>query len=113
MPTPLIIGAFIIAALAIIGWVITETLKVKHGYPVEDSWGRKVEPRDPAKLARLQEENAALRDQLDAVYDRLETLERIVTDRPSRLAEEIDNLKSLPPRPDKVDRRPGSSKEDK
>lgn len=100
MPTAVIIGAFIIGALAVIGWIITETLKVKHGYPVEDSWGRSVSPQDPAKLKQLQAENAALRKQLDTVYDRLETLERIVTDKPSRLAEEIDGLKSLPPRPE-------------
>ncbi len=101
MNSLVVIGALIIGILGVIGWIITETMKVKHGYPVEDSMGRKISPANPQRMIELKEENAALRDQLDKVYDRLETLERIVTDKPSRLAAEIDNLKTLPPRPEK------------
>ncbi|MCJ8189993.1 hypothetical protein [Sphingomicrobium aestuariivivum] len=112
MQSLVIIGALIIGILGVIGWIITETMKVKHGYPVEDSMGRKVSPGNPQKMLELKDENAALRDQLDKVYDRLETLERIVTDKPSRLAAEIDNLKTLPPRPEKSEPLPGNEKEE-
>ena len=37
-------------------------------------------------------ENAQLRAELGSVKDRLETIERIVTDQPQRLSREIDAL---------------------
>ena len=53
-----------IVAVSVGGWVFTTWLRIKHGYPLENSWGKA----------------------------RLETMERIVTDQPSRLAQEIDRL---------------------
>ncbi len=40
----------------------------------------------------LSSENAQLRAEIGSMKDRLETIERIVTDQPSRLAREIDQL---------------------
>jgi hypothetical protein len=40
----------------------------------------------------LTTENAQLRAELGSMKDRLETLERIATDQPSRLARDIDAL---------------------
>jgi len=40
----------------------------------------------------LTNENAQLRAELGSVKDRLETIERIVTDQPARLAREIEAL---------------------
>ena len=40
----------------------------------------------------LTSENAQLRAELGAIKDRLETLERIATDQPSKLARDIDTL---------------------
>jgi hypothetical protein len=37
-------------------------------------------------------ENAQLRAELGSVKDRMETIERIITDQPHRLAQEIDSL---------------------
>ena len=44
------------------------------------------------RIKLLTGENAQLRAELGAVKDRLETVERIVTDQPSKLAREIEQL---------------------
>lgn len=78
------------------GWVFTTWLRIKNGYPLESSWGRPIHPHTDneakERLKLLSSENAELRAQLGSVKDRLETIERIVTDRPHRLAQEIDSL---------------------
>src|SRR5688572_32890125 len=85
-----------ITAVAVGGWVVTTWLRIKHGYPLESSWGRPIHPttdRESAeRIKLLTGENAQLRAELGSVKDRLETIERIVTDQPLRLAEEIDQL---------------------
>jgi len=89
---------FIIAIVAITigGWVFTTWLRIKNGYPLESSWGRPIHPHtDKEALERIKlltNENAQLRAELGSVKDRLETIERIVTDQPLRLAKEIDQL---------------------
>ena len=78
------------------GWVITTWLRIKHGYPLETSWGIPLHPTNDREAAEriklLTNENAQLRAEIGSVKDRLETLERIVTDRPSKLSSEIDAL---------------------
>ena len=86
----------IIVALTVGGWVFTTWLRIKHGYPLESSWGRPIHPmtdRESAeRIKLLTGENAQLRAELGSVKDRLETIERIVTDQPHQLAREIDAL---------------------
>ena len=71
-------------------------LKIKNGYPLSNSWGMPMHPKkDGETLERvrlLTTENAQLRAELGSMKDRLETLERIATDQPSRLARDIDAL---------------------
>ncbi|HEU4958262.1 MAG TPA: hypothetical protein VFT40_11625 [Sphingomicrobium sp.] len=90
---PYIIG---IVAITVGGWVFTTWLRIKHGYPLESSWGRAIHPHtDKESMERIKlltTENAQLRAELGSVKDRLETIERIVTDQPLRLAKEIDQL---------------------
>ena len=78
------------------GWVITTWLRIKHGYPLDGQWGQALHPRQDKesveRIKLLSTENAQLRAELGSVKDRLETIERIVTDQPSRLAREIDTL---------------------
>jgi hypothetical protein len=85
-----------ITAVAVGGWVVTTWLRIKHGYPLENSWGRAIHPHtDKESMERIKlltSENAQLRAELGSVKDRLETIERIVTDQPLRLAKEIDQL---------------------
>jgi hypothetical protein len=85
-----------IVAISVGGWVFTTWLRIKHGYPLETSWGRPLHPTNNnesiERIKLLTNENAQLRAELGSVKDRLETIERIVTDQPSRLARDIDAL---------------------
>ena len=85
-----------IVAICVGGWVLTTWLRIKNGYPLESSWGQPIHPTtDKEAIERIKlltTENAQLRAELGSVKDRLETIERIVTDQPLRLAKEIDQL---------------------
>ena len=87
---------FGIVVVCVGGWVFTTWLRIKHGYPLESSWGRPIHPTTDKeateRIKLLTTENAQLRAELGSVKDRLETIERIVTDQPMRLAKEIDQL---------------------
>lgn len=86
----------VIVAVSIGGWVLNTWLRIKHGYPLETSWGRPLHPMNDResteRIKLLSTENAQLRAELGSVKDRLETLERIATDHPSKLARDIDAL---------------------
>ena len=89
-------GGIAIGFLAVVGWVFTTWLRIKNGYPLESSWGLPVHPKTDRESAEriklLTAENAQLRAEIGSVKDRLETLERIATDHPSKLAREIEQL---------------------
>jgi hypothetical protein len=94
---PWMIGlGLLIGFCGIAGWIFTTWLRIKHGYPLESKWGRAIEPRITSETAErlklLTNENAQLRAELGSVKDRLENVERIVTDPPSALAKEIEAL---------------------
>ena len=86
----------IVVSVSVGGWVFTTWLKIKNGYPLENAWGLPIHPStDKEALERvklLTAENAQLRAELGSVKDRLENVERIVTDKPSLLAREIESL---------------------
>ncbi len=86
----------VIVALGVGGSLVHTWLRIKNGYPLQGSWGTAIHPRtDQESVERiklLSSENAQLRAELGSVKDRLDTIERIVTDEPNRLAREIDQL---------------------
>jgi hypothetical protein len=86
----------IIIAVSVCGWVFTTWLRIKNGYPLTNSWGLPVHPKTDRETAErirlLTTENAQLRAELGSVKDRLETLERIATDQPTKLSREIESL---------------------
>ena len=86
----------LVTSVGVGGWVFTTWLKIKNGYPLETSWGTPLHPSTDREAAEriklLSSENAQLRAEIGALKDRLETVERIVTDQPSRLARDIDAL---------------------
>lgn len=96
----LIAGIFpiiaIIVALGVGGSLLSTWLKIKNGYPLSSSWGVPMHPKkDNESLERIRlltTENAQLRAELGSVKDRLENIERIVTDQPSKLTREIEQL---------------------
>lgn len=87
----------ILASLGIGGWVITTWLRIKNGYPLDGQWGQALYPkRDDETIERvklLSQENAALRAELGSMKDRLQNVERIVTDSGNLLSHEIDQLR--------------------
>lgn len=91
-------GFILVAAIALVGWVFTTWLKVKNGYPLENSWGKALYPKNdnPAleRIKLLSQENAQLQAELGAVKDRLANVERIVTDSSHRLSDEIESLRN-------------------
>ena len=86
----------IIVVASIGGSLLHTWLKIKNGYPLSNSWGMPLHPKkDEETVERVRlitTENAQLRAELGSIKDRLETLERIATDQPSRLARDIDAL---------------------
>jgi hypothetical protein len=87
----------IITSVGVGGWVFTTWLRVRHGYPLEGSWGNAVYPvkndETVERVRLLSTENAQLRAELGSIKDRLATVERIVTDDSHRLTQEIDALR--------------------
>ena len=85
-----------IVLMTVGGWVFTTWFRIKNGYPLENSWGKALHPatdnESKERIKLLTGENAQLRAELGSVKDRMETIERIVTDQPHRLAQEIDSL---------------------
>ena len=86
----------VIIAISVGGWVFTTWLRIKHGYPLETSWGRPLHPssdrESQERIKLLTGENAQLRAEIGSIKDRMETIERIITDQPLRLSREIDSL---------------------
>ncbi len=93
MIAPAVVG---VTLISVGGWVFTTWLRVKNGYPLENSWGKPMLPHGGGETVErvklIAAENAQLRAELASVKDRLEVLERIATDKGSRLAAEIDSL---------------------
>lgn len=93
-----------IVAIGVGGSLLSTWLKIKNGYPLQNSWGMAIHPKSDAESAEriklLTGENAQLRAELGSVKDRLETIERIITDEPARLSREIEQLHLVPSRKD-------------
>lgn len=94
----------IIVALGVGGSLLNTWLRIKNGYPLENSWGKALHPKSDEesfeRIKLLTGENAQLRAELGSVKDRLETIERIITDEPTRLSREIDQLRLVPSKKD-------------
>ncbi len=72
-------------------------MRIKNGYPLDGQWGQALYPkRDDETIERvklLTQENGQLRAELGAMKDRLQNVERIVTDSGHMLAQEIEQLR--------------------
>jgi hypothetical protein len=75
-------------------WFYLERLKIKNGYPTENIWGKPMYPKaTDDKIAALESDIARKGGQIQRLEERVQTLERILTDRSSALAAEIDQLR--------------------
>ncbi len=94
----------VIVALGVGGSLLGTWLRIKNGYPLQNSWGMAIHPKSDAdsfeRIKLLTGENAQLRAELGSVKDRLETIERIITDEPARLSREIEQLHLVPTKKD-------------
>lgn len=86
--------------LIVLGWVINTWMRIKNGYPLEGSWGQTIAPKTDKeaqeRIKLLTTENAQLKAEVGSMKDRLETVERIVTDDSHTLAKEIESLREVP-----------------
>jgi hypothetical protein len=86
----------VIIAVTVGGSLLSTWIRIKNGYPLQNSWGLPLHPKNDQetveRIKLLTSENAQLRAELGAIKDRLENVERIVTDKPSKLAREIEAL---------------------
>ncbi|MEK6541852.1 MAG: hypothetical protein AABZ45_07020 [Pseudomonadota bacterium] len=89
----------VLAFVLPICWVIVTRMKIKNGYPLENAWGKAVYPKsadeEMERIRLLSQENAQLRAEIGSIKDRLATVERIITDAPARLSDEIDALRRI------------------
>ena len=90
-------GALLLGAFGIAGWIFTTWLRIKNGYPLENSWGKAIYPQKNDEMVErirlISQENAQLRAELGSVKDRLANVERIVTDSSHSLDREIEALR--------------------
>lgn len=90
-------GGLLLGFSGIAGWIFTTWLRIKNGYPLENSWGKAIYPQknDEAieRIRLLSQENAQLRAELGSIKDRLANVERIVTDSAHSLDREIEQLR--------------------
>lgn len=88
----------LVGMATVVGWVFTTWLRIKHGYPLENSWGKAIHPLVPTETAErlrmLATDNARLQAEVASLKDRIAVVERIATDSPARLAHEIDALRT-------------------
>ena len=90
----------VLFGVIVLGWIINTWIRVKHGYPLEGSWGQAIAPttdkESQERIKLLTNENAQLKAEIGSIKDRLETVERIVTDENHSLAREIESLRDKP-----------------
>nr|WP_294815212.1 hypothetical protein [uncultured Sphingomonas sp.] len=91
-------GALLLGGFGIAGWIFTTWLRIKNGYPLENSWGKAIYPQKNDEMVErirlISQENAQLRAELGSVKDRLANVERIVTDSSHSLDREIEQLRT-------------------
>ncbi|HWJ69429.1 MAG TPA: hypothetical protein VNS79_05205 [Sphingobium sp.] len=90
-------GGLLLGFMGISSLMFTTWLRVRNGYPLENSWGRSVYPQRSdetvERVRLLSQENAQLRAELGSIKDRLANVERIVTDGALGLTHEIESLR--------------------
>jgi hypothetical protein len=91
-------GGFLLGLAGILAAVHNTRLKIKHGYPLQGMWGQSLRPgadsESKERIRLLTTENAQLRAELGSLQDRVQVVERIVTDSGYRLGHEIEQLRA-------------------
>ena len=90
-------GAFFVplTALFFVAWIVNTWIRAKHGYPLGDGAGGRIH-RSPSPDAIADQVRQALQSRdatIAKLEERVRVLERIVTDEPRRVAQEIEALR--------------------
>ena len=90
-----------IIAMGTFAGIVKTSIRAKHGlsdFPGGRRARREIAQRDESsgQVEALKSENRRLTDQVETMQDRLIVLEKIVTDRGSTLASEIEALRDRP-----------------
>lgn len=83
----------LLVAITSCGWLVNNWIRAKHGYSLEDEWGGKTERPDTAEAEKLRSENSEMRKLIGKMDQRVQVLERIVTDRGYDIATQIEALR--------------------
>ena len=87
----------VLTSICVVGVLINNWMRIKHGYPLDGAWGQAIYPKKNEevveRLKLVSQENAQLRAELGSIKDRLANVERIVTDDSHRLTQEIEALR--------------------
>jgi hypothetical protein len=81
---------FAICSLSIIGGIVSNWIKARHGYPIDEE--SDLPSPKKREMFEIRTENQQLKATVSRLEDRLKVLERIATDSSRRLADEIDEL---------------------
>jgi hypothetical protein len=85
------IFALSVVLISVLGWLASNWIRARHGYPlIDDDSGA---PDTNRKVELVSRENGQLKEQIGRLEERIAVLERIATDRTSRLSDEIDALR--------------------
>jgi hypothetical protein len=84
----------LIPITAILAGVVTTWIRARHGYPLDKRAARRGEWPQSNGLAELKATVAARDATIAKLEERVRVLERIATDRPASLREEIDRLRT-------------------
>ena len=90
-------GAIMIVGACVWGWAHTTKMRIQNGYPLEGMWGQSLKPdlttESIERVKLLTQENATLKAEVGAIKDRLQTVERIVTDKGFDVSHQIEALR--------------------
>lgn len=92
-----------IVGISTLGWVVSNWIRARHGYPIENEWSGVVtkwqgvlnhgDATAERKIELLSSENEKLTGQIARLEERIAVLERIATDPAERVARQIDALR--------------------
>jgi hypothetical protein len=84
----------LIPITAILAGVLTTWIRARHGYPLDRHARRRGEWPQTNELAELKATVAARDATIAKLEERVRVLERIATDKPAALRDEIDRLRT-------------------
>jgi len=84
----------LIPITAILAGVVTTWIRARHGYPLDRRGGRRGEWPQANEMSELKQTLAAREATIAKLEERVRVLERIATDKPAALRDEIERLRT-------------------